>query len=59
MLSKEPIINAEDEAKALGLKNQDTHVEAALTPSKTADPKARMERQSTLRASGKIAKQGV
>ena len=56
MLSKEPVINPDDEAKVLGLKNPDAAVKVDVPVKKTADKDARMTRQQSLRASGKIAK---
>lgn len=57
MLSKEPLIDANEEAKTLGLHS----VDAAPTDLvvKTVDKEKRMERSMSLRASGKVAKQGV
>lgn len=44
MLSKEPVINPDDEAKVLGLKNLDAAINVDAPPKKTADKEARMTR---------------
>lgn len=44
MLSKEPVINPDDEAKVLGLKNPDAAVKVDVPVKKTADKDARMTR---------------
>ena len=42
MLSKEPVIDANDEAKVLGLNTPDSHLDAPSTTKKTANKDDRM-----------------
>ena len=58
MLSKEPVIDANDEAKALGIQTSIDNPSPDLVV-KTADQDKRTERKMSLRASGKVSKQGV
>tara|TARA_B110000285_G_scaffold232213_1_gene302737 strand:- start:72 stop:206 length:135 start_codon:yes stop_codon:yes gene_type:complete len=44
MLSKEPVINADEEAKVLGLGQPDHNVDAPAAVTKTADKDTRMQR---------------
>ena len=56
MLSKEPVIDAHEEAKALGLQSHKNDDAAPVAVKKTADKDTRMQRQQSMREQGKIAK---
>lgn len=44
MLSKEPVIDAHEEAKVLGLNKHDANIDAPASSQKTADKDSRMQR---------------